>query len=263
MALTWPKFIQQGDLAGVRRWLDAGGDIEATEPRQGHTPLLCAVQNGRLEIAKLLVERGADRDSAFVGAVITGHGDIARFLLPLGVDTAELRDAFDLLRWEGADDELCQLVKDRLQDLKRQQKPAASAKKKASKTSAAKAAKAPKSSQEQEREEEEEWGPEALEWLRDRRHALAQRERFRSKQEVVRFVKDLYAAGAVRVLVPTECIEEDTGAYANGLVVLLPDDPAKRERLFALCDPETYAEDADGMPVPEDQDHIYLCWEWE
>ena len=49
-----------GDLATVTRLLDAGVPVDAKAPRHGQTPLLFAAGEGRLDVVRLLVERGAD-----------------------------------------------------------------------------------------------------------------------------------------------------------------------------------------------------------
>jgi len=86
-------------------------------------------------------------------------------------------------------------------------------------------------------------GPEALAWLRlNQNPGGFAGERFRSRQDAVRFVEWLYALGAERVVVPNLAIRDDSitlkfegGPYANALVVHLPEDPARREPLIWLC----------------------------
>ncbi len=85
-----------GDLARVRALLDAG--VPPDSPNlQGATPLSSAASQGRLEIVKLLVERGArvntrDRffkSSALEHALFAGQLAVARFLLEQGSDDAD------------------------------------------------------------------------------------------------------------------------------------------------------------------------------
>ena len=66
--------------------------------------------------------------------------------------------------------------------------------------------------------------PEVRQWLRDNESesALASN-RFGFSSEAIRFVDELYRAGAVRVVVPEEAIEDDgVEVYADSLVVVLP-----------------------------------------
>jgi len=84
-----------GDLARVRALLDAGVPVDA-EARYGQTALYFAAAKGRLEVARLLVERGANADmrerffntSALDVALQGGHLELARFLLASGARDA-------------------------------------------------------------------------------------------------------------------------------------------------------------------------------
>jgi len=84
-----------GDLARVRALLEAGVPVDA-EARYGQTALYFAAEKGRLEIARLLVERGANADvrerffntSALDVALQGGHLELARFLLASGARDA-------------------------------------------------------------------------------------------------------------------------------------------------------------------------------
>src|SRR5262245_17397840 len=49
-----------GDVAKVKALLDAGVPVDAPEPRHGQTPLLYAAGKGRLDVVRLLIERGAN-----------------------------------------------------------------------------------------------------------------------------------------------------------------------------------------------------------
>ena len=105
-------------------------------------------------------------------------------------------------------------------------------------------------------------GPEALGWLRksDNESALASN-RFGETRNAIRFVQELYSAGAPRVIVPLPSIQkDDVETYADSLVVTLSDDPAKRERVWKLCKREL--ERAGGKPgdSPTD-DHVLLWWD--
>jgi hypothetical protein len=106
-------------------------------------------------------------------------------------------------------------------------------------------------------------GPEARQWLRQNKNesALASN-RFLETANAVRFVDQLYAAGAERVLVPEECItpEEPDGPYADALVVKLPADPAKRKKVFAMCAKEIKREGFDP-DESTDGEWVFLWWD--
>ena len=83
-----------GDVAAVRRALDAGAPIESRDAR-GRTPRLLATHGGHVAAAQLLMARGADvnaqddqRDSAFLLAGARGHTEIVRAALAHGADLA-------------------------------------------------------------------------------------------------------------------------------------------------------------------------------
>jgi hypothetical protein len=92
-----------GDLAAVERLVAAGANVNATERSRydpqisadvGSQPcLMVAVQNGHLEIARLLLDAGADinrwdgvGESALTAAVYTGNRPTAEMLLDRGAD---------------------------------------------------------------------------------------------------------------------------------------------------------------------------------
>src|SRR6185295_8958340 len=81
--------VHAGDLAAVRSRLDAGVDPN-TANRHGTTALAMAADAGQAEVARLLVERGADvnaRDRFFHASPLElalgrGHIDLGLWLLP-------------------------------------------------------------------------------------------------------------------------------------------------------------------------------------
>ncbi|HSD27558.1 MAG TPA: ankyrin repeat domain-containing protein, partial [Vicinamibacteria bacterium] len=94
-----------GDIAQVRALLDAGVAIDAPA-RHGHTALIFAAEKGHLEVVRLLVERGADKNARerFFGSTplqvsLWGqHRAIALFLLEKGATAgvdATLADAVE------------------------------------------------------------------------------------------------------------------------------------------------------------------------
>ena len=82
---------RNGDRAKVAALLEAGVDVNV-RTRYGVTALIFAADKGRLEVVRLLVERGADVNaqdtfygtSAIGMALGSGHHDIARYLLEHG-----------------------------------------------------------------------------------------------------------------------------------------------------------------------------------
>ena len=83
---------EAGDLAALRRLLDAGTPVDATDGRQ-RTALLAATQANRIEAARLLIERGANvnakdelQDSPFLYAGAAGRLDILRLTLAAGAN---------------------------------------------------------------------------------------------------------------------------------------------------------------------------------
>jgi len=78
----------RGDLAALRRLLDAGAELDARDA-SGRTAVLAATQGGHVAAARWLIERGADvnaqdriQDSAFLLAGARGHTEIVRAALP-------------------------------------------------------------------------------------------------------------------------------------------------------------------------------------
>ena len=69
------------------------------------------------------------------------------------------------------------------------------------------------------------------------------------------------AAGAVRVIVPEEAItKDDVEIYADALVVTLPSDKAKRQRVWKLCAAEIERETGEHAGSP-DEDRVFLWWD--
>ena len=87
----------QGDVAGVQQLLQKGADIEATD-KWGITPLVSAVQNGKAEMVKLLLEKSAKISAggggALLAAVELGNPAMVKLLLDNGADP-DASDGFD------------------------------------------------------------------------------------------------------------------------------------------------------------------------
>ncbi len=105
-------------------------------------------------------------------------------------------------------------------------------------------------------------GPEALSWLKKNRgeSALASN-RFGETQNAINFVKKLYDAGAVRVVVPEASITADeVETYADALVVTLPDDAAKSERVWKIC-AEEIRRQGENPESTKGEKQIFLWWD--
>ena len=69
----------KGDIAGAQRLLASGMDLEARDNR-GFTPLHTAIWEGHVDMAKLLIDSGADVNAHMLGALDwTPVGEAARF----------------------------------------------------------------------------------------------------------------------------------------------------------------------------------------
>ena len=102
-AAAWPLLVladgatlvaaaEAGDLATLRRLLDAGTPVDARDARQ-RTALLAATHADQVDAARLLIQRGADvnakdelQDSPFLYAGARGRLQILRLTLAAGAD---------------------------------------------------------------------------------------------------------------------------------------------------------------------------------
>lgn len=77
----------------VKHLIDRGFDLNSRDGRGGTTPLQYAADEGRVEIAALLLDRGAEMDvsttvrNPLFGAIVGNSPDIAKLLLERGIDT--------------------------------------------------------------------------------------------------------------------------------------------------------------------------------
>ena len=105
--------------------------------------------------------------------------------------------------------------------------------------------------------------PEAAGWLRDPGYesGLAGN-RFDSAEEGAEFVDALYAAGAVKVVIASEQIQEEgpKQRYADALRVVLPDDSAKRAELFRIVNREAVEEGYD-READTGQSILFIWWD--
>ena len=87
-----------GDLASVKRWVEAGADVK-WHLSSGWTPLLVAVQGGNAEVVRFLAVRGGslnatlpDGTGALTIAALQGKTDVAHFLVEAGADVNAATD---------------------------------------------------------------------------------------------------------------------------------------------------------------------------
>jgi ankyrin repeat protein len=84
---------EKGDVAEVRRLLDEGADINAKEEQHGFTALVVAMDNGRSDVVKLLLEKGDGIDvsiknkggfDALHFAIMSGNTEVVAWLIKKG-----------------------------------------------------------------------------------------------------------------------------------------------------------------------------------
>lgn len=91
---------------------------------------------------------------------------------------------------------------------------------------------------------------EAREWMKQPKHVFFKAD----PKQVAQFVEDFYGAGATQVLIAD--IEEHDGVqYGESLLVVLPKDPAARDKLFQV---EARADTAFEDDPVSDQGQKYL-----
>lgn len=90
--------VEKNECAKVRQLIERGAQVDARWDddeafKRSHTPLIRAAELGYEEMAKMLLELGADKDavshfgnSALMIALTHGHWDIIRLLLESGAD---------------------------------------------------------------------------------------------------------------------------------------------------------------------------------
>ena len=86
--------IKDNDINRVQQFIDVGADINYSHKSDyGITPLWLACVHGHLEVARLLIEKGADKDKAemdgmtpLFAACDEGHLEIVRLLIEKGAD---------------------------------------------------------------------------------------------------------------------------------------------------------------------------------
>ncbi|CAM9653041.1 unnamed protein product [Ectocarpus sp. 8 AP-2014] len=87
------RAVERGDLAVVKRYLDAGGDPENKDEEYGAAPVHWAALRGRSDALSLLLERGGDVESRtstdgtpLVWGCMGGNAPVVRLLLERGAN---------------------------------------------------------------------------------------------------------------------------------------------------------------------------------
>lgn len=102
--------------------------------------------------------------------------------------------------------------------------------------------------------------PEAREWLRSNPGDAPLAANAFDAEEARAFVDALYAAGARRVVIASENIQDEDPPYCDALRVQLPEAPAARAAVLALTNEQALSE---GLDPEEDtgQDVVFLWWD--
>lgn len=92
-----------GDLVAIEQHIKAGTNLNEKDPFGGSTPLVSASVFGNVEVAKALIEAGADLDlqnndgsTALHCAAFFGHKDIVEALLVRGADKTITNNASEI-----------------------------------------------------------------------------------------------------------------------------------------------------------------------
>jgi ankyrin repeat protein len=91
--------MHAADPATVRRLIEVGEPIDASDVGLLRTPLLWAAEHGHTDLVRFLLERGADiedradeRESPLMLAAVGGHRDTVQVLLERGADPDYVTD---------------------------------------------------------------------------------------------------------------------------------------------------------------------------
>jgi ankyrin repeat protein len=92
--------VIQGNIDAVRQHIEAGSDLNESEPSRGSSPLITAAAFDRTEIARALIEAGADVNyknnegsTALHTAALFCRTEIVRMLLDNGADRDVVNNA--------------------------------------------------------------------------------------------------------------------------------------------------------------------------
>lgn len=110
--------VRKGSQATVDLLIKHNADVHTIEEVQGGTPLLMAVNLGRLEIARALLDAGADPEikgifgqTPLIRSVIEGHHDLLALLLEYGVITDRRDESGNTAIMHAVEDDELEMVK--------------------------------------------------------------------------------------------------------------------------------------------------------
>ena len=85
--------VVTGNIEVIQQHIKAGSDVNVLEPSRESTPLITAAFLGKAEIAKILIDAGADLDyqnvdgsTALLTAAVFGRTEAAKILIDAGTD---------------------------------------------------------------------------------------------------------------------------------------------------------------------------------
>ncbi|NLM49961.1 MAG: hypothetical protein GX196_03295 [Clostridiaceae bacterium] len=109
---------------------------------------------------------------------------------------------------------------------------------------------------------------EALEWLRNNKNPSAfATNRFEETENAINFVEKLYELGAEEIFVANiyddpEFFEDEGGPYADTLIVKLPEDEEKRDKILEIYNYEKEEYDLNyGDDYYDDEDTLVFWWD--
>jgi ankyrin repeat protein len=93
MAMNLHEAVESGDVVEVRRLVAAGADVEEQRGEHGLRPLHWTADHGHVEVLRVLVELGANKEAKTVTgltplhvAALRGRVEAMKVLVQLGVD---------------------------------------------------------------------------------------------------------------------------------------------------------------------------------
>jgi ankyrin repeat protein len=91
------KYSKKGDLAKVQQLIASGAEINAKD-KDNNTALMWAIEKGHLDIARFLIDKGADLNvqgtsTALINAAGSGYTELVTLLLEKGANINSLNSA--------------------------------------------------------------------------------------------------------------------------------------------------------------------------
>ncbi len=100
--------------------------------------------------------------------------------------------------------------------------------------------------------------PEALDWITSERVCDFAANKFDYKHNAIDFIKKLYINGAEKVLINSESIQvEFDELYADAIIVRLPEDFSKRNKVLQFCQTESQP----GCYLEIKENLVFLWWD--